>query len=105
MELWRLHDRKDDPAMPPPARAAIDACLDHLARAFSLLAERGAKRPEIVGDAEAAVLTARAALAALPLEPGSPGAHAVVRAAASLRFVADRFGIDRPFLLRSFIGA
>ena len=105
MELWRLHDRKDDPAMPPPARAAIGACLDHLATAFSRLAERRAKRAEIVADAEAAVLAARAALAALPLEPGSPAAHAVVRAAASLRFVGDRFGIDRPFLLRSFIGA
>jgi len=105
MELWRLHDRKDDPVMPAPARAAIGACLDHLAAAFSRLAERRAKRAEIVADAEAAVLAARAALAALPLEPGSPAAHAVVRAAASLRFVGDRFGIDRPFLLRSFIGA
>jgi hypothetical protein len=66
------------------------------------LAERRAKRPDIVADAEAAVLTARAALAALPLEPNSPAARAVVRAAASLRFIGDRFGIDRPFLLRSF---
>ncbi len=102
MELWRLHDRKDDPAMPAPARAAIEACLDHLAEAFSRLAERRAKRPEIVADAETAVLTARTALAALPLEPGSPAARMVVRAAASLRFIGDRFGIDRPFLLRSF---
>jgi uncharacterized membrane protein YccC len=102
MELWRLHDRKDDPAMPAPARAAIETCLDHLAGSFSRLAERGAKRPEIVADAESAVLAARATLAALSLEPGSPAARMVVRAAASLRFIDDRFGIDRPFLLRSF---
>lgn len=102
MELWRLNDGKDDPAMPAPARDAIAACLESLADAFARLPGRRSRRPEIVAGAEAAVAAARAALAALPLEAGTPATRLVLRAAASLRFIADRFGIDRPFLLRSF---
>jgi len=102
MELWRLHDGKDDSAMPAAARDALDTCLDRLATAFTRLAEGRGKRPDIVADAEATVSAAQAALAAISVEPGSPAAHALLRAAASLRFVGDRFGIDRPFLLRSF---
>lgn len=102
MELWRLHDGKDDPAMPVPARDAVAACLVSLADAFARLPGRRSRRAEIVAKAEAAVATARAALAALPLEAGTPASRLVLRAAASLRFIADRFGIDRPFLLRSF---
>ena len=70
-----------------------------LSRVWQSAARSG---PRSAPDAETAVLTARTALAALPLEPGSPAARMAVRAAASLRFIGDRFGIDRPFLLRSF---
>jgi len=105
MELWRLHDRQDDPAMPAPARVALSACLDRLTAAFTRLSEGRGRRSDIVADAEAAVSAAQAALAAISVEPGSPAAQVVLHAAASLRFVGDRFGIDRPFLLRSFASA
>jgi uncharacterized membrane protein YccC len=105
MELWRLHDRKDDPAMPPAAREALSACLDRLAAAYTQMSEDRGTRSDIVADAEAAVSATRAALATLQVAPGSPAARLVLRAAASLRFIGDRFGIDRPFLLRSFDSA
>jgi uncharacterized membrane protein YccC len=101
MELWRLHDSKDDPAMPALAHDAVAACLDRLADAFGRLPERRSRRADILAEAEAALAVARAVLAALPLAPGTP-AGVVLRAAASLRFIADRFEIDRSFLLGSF---
>jgi len=48
------------------------------------------------------VTATRAVLAVIALEPHVPAARVVLRAAASLRFVADRFEIDRPFLLRTY---
>jgi uncharacterized membrane protein YccC len=102
MELWRLHDGMADPDLPAPARDTIAGCLDHLAAAFALLPGRRSRRADIIAEAEAKVTATRAVLAGIPLEPGSPAARVVLHAAASLRFVADRFEIDRPFLLRTY---
>jgi len=102
LELGRLRRVTSDPAMPASARAVVDDCLERLTAAFAALAAPRADRAAIVATAETATNAARASLAAMALEPGSPAARTVVRSAASLRFVADRFGIDRAFLLRDF---
>jgi uncharacterized membrane protein YccC len=102
MELWRLHDGIADPDLPAPARDAIAGCLEHLADAFAHLPGRRSRRADIIDEAAAKVAATRAVLAGIALEPGSPAARIVLQAAASLRFLSDRFEIDRPFLLRSY---
>jgi len=52
-------------------------------------------------EAEAIVAELRADLYAQTLERGA-AARSILRAAASLRFIADRFYIDRAYLDRSF---
>lgn len=102
LELGLLRRFMSDPAMPPDGRRAIDACLNSLAAAFAMLADAPADADAVVSRAEAAVAETRARLAEVALEPASDVAASVLRAASSLRFIADRFGFDRPYLLRAF---
>lgn len=106
IELTRLDAVKHDPATPPEAAAAVDAFLSDFAATVEPLARAGhvtgARREAMLAQVEATVTRARAALATVPLEPATPQARAVLRAGASLRFIADRFDIDRPFLTRRF---
>ena len=71
--------------------------------ALENIAGSGRDRRARLAEAEAIVAAARAALAAEPL-PSRTAARAVLRAAASLRFIADRFDIDRAYLERSSAG-
>lgn len=105
VELGRLARAGQDPAMPPSAARAVAECLTRFAALFEELPRSGADRAALLAQAEAVVAQTRHALASLMLEPGSPAARAAVRAGASLRFIDDRFGIDRPFLLRTFADA
>ncbi|QJP17349.1 FUSC family protein [Starkeya sp. ORNL1] len=102
VELGRLSRAGQERTMPPAAAHAIAECLTRFAALLEDVARPGADRAAMLAQAEAVVAQARRILAGLVLEPGSPAARAVVRAGASLRFIDDRFGIDRPFLLRSF---
>ena len=97
LELVRLKNRIADPAFPAGARDAVAVCLDTLARDFEQLVqgESLADRVKIMDEASRAVAAARTSLAAE--QPMIALAHAV----ASLRFIADRLDIDRPFLTRT----
>jgi uncharacterized membrane protein YccC len=102
LELARLRREADNPAMPEVARAAVTGCLDRLATIYPRLADRGRDTDGLVSEAEGALAGARGDLDRLTLETGSSAARSVVRAAASLRFLADRFVLDRAFYRRTF---
>ncbi|MFT0862477.1 FUSC family protein [Ancylobacter sp. G4_0304] len=97
IELGRLLAVRGDPAMPEPARQRLDQFLSEFAVALEALAQAPGERSNDVARAEALANGARADLAAQVLEPGSPAARAVLRAGASLRFITDRFYIDRAY--------
>jgi uncharacterized membrane protein YccC len=99
LELVRLRKRIDDAAFPADARAIVTACLDALARDFEQLGPAEGLAT-IMGEASAAVATARTSLAALPMAAGTATTIELAHALASLRFIADRLIIDRPFLTR-----
>jgi uncharacterized membrane protein YccC len=102
-ELGRLATLRSDAALPPEAAAAVGHFLERFAVALENIAGSGRDRRARLAEAEAIVAAARAALAAEPL-PSRTAARAVLRAAASLRFIADRFDIDRAYLERSSAG-
>ena len=106
LELVRLRNRIAQPAFPPDARGAVTACLDTLARAFEQLvqAKGPADRATIMDEASTAVAAARTSLAIEPpmtTRTVSADTIALAHALASLRFIADRLDIDRPFLMRT----
>lgn len=102
LELGRLSELKRDPALPQDAKSIISIFLDKFADAYGSLPQSGASLTTRLADAEANARTAFVALASLPLMSGSPAATLVLQAGASLRFIVDRFDIDKPFLDRSF---
>lgn len=102
LELGRLHRLLAVPGLPEATRAIVAGFLDRFAAALESFPRAGRALPERVAQAEAVVGAASAALAALPAAPGSPDAALNLRAGASLRFIVDRFDIDRAFLVRSF---
>jgi uncharacterized membrane protein YccC len=105
IELGRLRELKFDTDMPEHAARAIGHFLQRFSGALETLvgsrAGSGARLDTGLAEAEASVAQLRADLSARPLEPGN-AARSVLRAAASLRFVADRFDIDRSYLENSF---
>lgn len=102
MELGRLAEVAADRATPPEAAATLTGFLAGFAEALERMARSRGDRVARVAEAEALVTGARAALAAqMPAAPGE-AARAVLKAGASLRFIADRFDIDRAYLARSF---
>jgi hypothetical protein len=106
LELVRLRNRIADPAFPADARDAVTACLDTLARDFERLVQgkSQADRVKIMDEASRAVAAARTRLATEPpmtTRKISADTIALAHALASLRFIADRLDIDRPFLTRT----
>ena len=87
--------------MPQNAARAIAHFLPRFAGALESLAASRANRQARIAEAEAIVAELRADLGARTLERGA-AARSILRAAASLRFIADRFYIDRAYLDRSF---
>ena len=105
LELVRLRNRINHPAFLADARGAVVACLDTLARDFERLvqAKGPTDRAKIMDEASTAVAAARTSLAAGPMttETVSANTIALAHVLASLRFIADRLDIDRPFLTRT----
>lgn len=106
LELVRLRNGIAQPAFPADARRAVTACLDRLARDFEQLvqAKGPADRAKIMDEASSAVAAARTRLAIEPpmtTRTVSADTIALAHALASLRFIADRLDIDRPFLTRT----
>jgi uncharacterized membrane protein YccC len=101
IELGRLRELKAAPDMPRNTAGAIEHFLARFADALADLAGNHADHRIRVAKAEAIVTEMRAELSAHALEPGG-AARSVLRAAASLRFIADRFTIDRAYLERHF---
>lgn len=104
VELGRLVAAVADPATPREVSGLLARVLEDFAAALERVARGAGDRGTPVAQAEAVLATAHAGLAGLTLVPGSAQARAVLRAGASLRFIADRFGIDRPYFERSFAG-
>jgi uncharacterized membrane protein YccC len=103
IELGRLAEVIADPALPEDAAKAIRRFLARFASALEDLAASHAERRSRLAEAEAMVSAIGAELAALTLQPG-PTARSVLRAGASLRFIADRFYLDRAYLEHGFAG-
>jgi uncharacterized membrane protein YccC len=101
IELGRLAGHKSDSAMPQAATDAVERFLERFSAALEELAGCRADRQARLAEVEAIVAETRTDLSAQALEPGD-AARSVLRAAASLRFVADRLDIDRAYLERSF---
>jgi uncharacterized membrane protein YccC len=101
IELGRLRELKSAPDMPGGASRAIAHFLARYADALERLAASPADRRARVNEAEAIVAELHANLAARGLPPGA-AARSTLRAGASLRFVADRFTIDRVYFERGF---
>ncbi len=102
LELGHLNGLERDPALPEEAHSIVSTFLDEFAAAFSAFTRTDIPPATRLAETENLTRAASAALASLPLVPGSPAAALILRAGASLRFIADRFDIDRPFLDRSF---
>lgn len=103
IELGRLAEVTADPALPEDAAKAIQRFLAPFASALEDLAASRAERRSRLAEIEAMVGAIGADLAALTLEPG-PAARAVLRAGAALRFIADRFYLDRAYFEHGFAG-
>jgi hypothetical protein len=101
VELGRLRELTSDPAMPQNAARAIAHFLERFAGALERLAGSRANPQGHLVEAKAIVADLHGDLSALAMEPGS-AAGSVLRAAASLRFIADRFDIDPAYLERDF---
>src|SRR5271163_4313237 len=99
IELGRLVALGSDSDMPQNAARAIAHFLERFAVALESLAASRANRQARLAEAEAIVAELRADLGARALERGA-AARSILRAAASLRFIADRFYIDRAYLDR-----
>lgn len=102
-ELGRLGEVAADPAFPAPIAQTLQRFLGRFAIALERLAASGADRQACVAQAERIVSEMTADLAAHELKPGMP-ARAVLQAGAALRFIADRFTLDRAYLEHGFAG-
>jgi hypothetical protein len=103
IELGRLAEVAAEPALPEDDARAIRRFLARFAAALEELAASHAGRASRLVEAEALVGAIIADLAARTLEPG-PEARLVLHAGASLRFIADRFYLDRAYLAHAFAG-
>ncbi|WP_334176460.1 FUSC family protein [Pseudoxanthobacter sp.] len=101
-ELGRLAGLARDPAMPPAVAAALGKGLEAFAAALASLADPGRDVDAALSEARAAVSGLRSAFAGQPLPPQPAARARLLSAAAGLRFIDDRFDIDRPFLERRF---
>jgi uncharacterized membrane protein YccC len=101
MELGRLAELRSDAALPGTAADAIGRFLERFAVALEKLAADNSDRRACLDEAEGIVAEIRNQLSAEPMQTHA-AARSVLRAAASLRFLADRFEIDRAYLERRF---
>jgi uncharacterized membrane protein YccC len=101
LELGRLIELRSDPNLPGDVAAALGRFLEQFASALEAVARDRAGRESALVKCEAIVTEMRAILSSLPLAPG-PNARSMLRAGAALRFIADRFYIDRAYLGRGF---
>jgi uncharacterized membrane protein YccC len=101
IELGRLRDLRSDPDMPESGARDIETFLEQLADRLESLAGNATNRRADLVKAETAVVQLYANLSAQVSKPG-PTAVSLLHAAASLRFLADRFCIDRTYLERDF---
>lgn len=92
-ELGRLRRAGNDPALPEPARRAIEDGLQRLATFFAAWTS-----PEPPGAARDALAGVWSTLEASDCRPGSRAACLVVEAATNLRFLEDRLTRDHAFL-------
>ena len=102
VELGRLREYRADADMPRTAAYGVERFLERFADALEGLATNSGNRRADLSAAEAIAAELRRDLSALTLTPGA-AARSVLRAAASLRFIADRFTIDRRYLQRDFV--
>jgi len=102
LELGRLNRLTRDPALPAATAGIVGGFLTRFAGSLERLPHAGGRLSEEVAEAEQVTRQAYAALGALPIVPGTPGAEMTLRAGASLRFISDRFAIDRAYLMRAF---
>jgi uncharacterized membrane protein YccC len=101
IELGRLREIKSDLDMPGNTARAIENFLRRFADALERLAGSSANHRIHLAEVQAVVAELHVELSAQVLEPGT-AASSVLRAAASLRFLADRVDIDRSYLERQF---
>jgi len=103
IELGRLVEVAADPALPKDAAQAIRRFLARFASTLEDLTASRANLRSPLAEAEAMVGAIDADLAGRPLEPGA-AARSVLRAGASVRFIADRFYLDRAYFEHGFAG-
>lgn len=101
IEIGRLRVLSRDAAMPPDAAAGIAAFLEAFAATLERLGVAARDDQAALAAAEAAIEALRADLAGRSIAPGE-AATALLQAGASVRFLADRFTIDRAYLARRF---
>ncbi|MGH2342133.1 FUSC family protein [Segnochrobactraceae bacterium EtOH-i3] len=102
LELGRLRHLAVNPVLPEAGRAALGAGLARLAGLLATLPPPGPARDAALADGRETVQDMWAALSVLTAAPGSAEARTVLDAAASLRFLSDRFELDQAFLDQSF---
>ncbi|MFK8251868.1 FUSC family protein [Ancylobacter terrae] len=98
LELGLLRRATTDPDMPAAGQEAIKRGLALLAAVLSRVPTLGARRDAAIDQAKAEISRMSASLEQLVPDAGSPSARCVVRAASSLRFLADRLHLDHAFL-------
>ncbi|MCJ8144971.1 FUSC family protein [Ancylobacter sp. A5.8] len=98
LELGRLRQAAADPAMPEAARAELDQGISRLARVLAGLPAVRQGREAQLQEGRETIRQMWLGLERLAPAPGSPAARAVLGAASSLRFLADRFELDQAFL-------
>ncbi len=104
IEIGRIHRVSDATDLPPAIITAIRNWLGTIATMYQELQKPSLADP-VLTRGEAATRDLYGALAAAPVALGSPQARLMVRTAASLRFVIDRFDSDRAFLRRGSCSA
>jgi uncharacterized membrane protein YccC len=100
VEIGRIHRASGEPGVPPAVVDAIQSWLRAIAGMYENLQVSGAPAP-LLAEGETVTEHLYDLLAATPAFPGSPQGHTAIWAAASARFVIDRFDSDRAFLLRN----
>lgn len=104
MELGRLRHMGTGGDLPEPARIAIREGLARFAAIFADLPDQASERETSLLDARNTISGMQAVLEDIDFSSGSATGRAVVDAASSLKFLSDRFELDRTFLDRSFAG-
>lgn len=98
LELGPLRRAAAAPDLPGASRAALDAGLARLAALFARVPDEWTRRDADRSEGRDAIQRMWAGLEQPRPIPGSPGARAGVRAAASLRALSEALALDHAFL-------